>query len=132
MRNAKLKERVTMKMRSLWKLTGLGAVATVAAAGPSPAAAQQAPGEDGTPAVEPELASAQIVLRVDGMSCPFCAYGLEKRLKEIPAVDTLLIRLSDGIVQIRLEEGATLGDEELARAVKRAGFSLREVRRTEE
>ncbi len=74
---------------------------------------------------------ASVTLRVDGMSCPFCAYGLEKRLREIPAVDTLVIRVSDGLVQIRVKEGQELDDAALENAVKRAGFTLREISRAE-
>lgn len=77
------------------------------------------------------LGGASVTLKVDGMSCPFCAYGLEKRLREIPAVDTLIVRVSDGMVQIRVKEGQQLPDAELRDAVKRAGFTLREIHRVE-
>ncbi len=77
------------------------------------------------------LSGAAVTLRVDGMSCPFCAYGLEKRLKKIAAIDSLLIRVSDGLVQIRVKEGQALDDEVLFEAVERAGFSLREITRVE-
>lgn len=63
------------------------------------------------------------------MTCPFCAYGLEKKLGELKSVDELIIRVSDGVVLIRLKEGMTLADDDLSRAVERAGFSLREVER---
>jgi mercuric ion binding protein len=78
------------------------------------------------------LGGATVTLTVDGMSCPFCAYGLEKRLREIAAVDTLVVRVSDGLVQIRAKEGQELQDAELHEAVKRAGFSLREIHRLEQ
>ena len=63
------------------------------------------------------------------MACPFCAYGLEKRLKEVPAVDAVLILVSDGLVQIRLKEGQSLHDDALGAAVERAGFTLTEIQR---
>lgn len=75
------------------------------------------------------LEGASVHLIVDGMSCPFCAYGLEKRLKDVPAVDALLIRVSDGLVQIRVKDGQSLEDEALDEAVEKAGFTLREIRR---
>ncbi len=75
-------------------------------------------------AVDSMLRGASVTLRVDGLSCPFCAYGLEKRLREIEAFDDLLIRVSDGLVQIRVKEGHALTDEGLRDAVGRAGFSL--------
>ena len=77
------------------------------------------------------LAGASIRLKVDGMVCPFCAYGLEVRLKEIASVDEVLIRISDGLVQIRTKEDQELTDEALKDAVKRSGFSLTEIERVE-
>ena len=77
------------------------------------------------------LAGASVRLKVDGMVCPFCAYGLEKRLEEIASVDAVLIRISDGLVQIRTKEDQELTDEALTDAVKKSGFSLREIERVE-
>ena len=120
----------------MWKLmirtlTSLGVLATAFAVSSAPAVAQEEQKDREPPAKQNELANASIVLRVDGMSCPFCAYGLEKRLREITAIDELVIRVSDGLVQIRLVDGGELKDEELDEAVERAGFSLREIRRVD-
>ena len=75
------------------------------------------------------LTGATVRLKVNGMVCPFCAYGLEKRLGEIASVDAVLIRISDGLVQIRTKENQELTDEVLADAVKKSGFSLIEIER---
>ncbi len=77
------------------------------------------------------LAGASVRLKVDGMVCPFCAYGLEKRLEEIASIDAVLIRISDGLVQIRTKEDQELTDEALTDAVRKSGFSLREIERVE-
>ena len=77
------------------------------------------------------LTGASVRLKVDGMVCPFCAYGLEKRLEEIASIDAVLIRISDGLVQIRTKEGQELTDEALSDAVRKSGFSLREIERVE-
>ena len=77
------------------------------------------------------LTGASVRLKVDGMVCPFCAYGLEKRLEEIASIDAVLIRISDGLVQIRTKEGQELTDEALTDAVRKSGFSLREIERVE-
>lgn len=82
-----------------------------------------------TTATDSVLAGATVVLRVDGMVCPFCAYGLEKRLREIAAVDSVLVRLSDGMVQIREKEGHQASESILRETVTKAGFTLREVTR---
>ncbi len=77
------------------------------------------------------LTGASVRLRVDGMVCPFCAYGLQKRLEEIASIDAVLIRISDGLVQIRTKEDQELTDEALTDAVRKSGFSLREIERVE-
>ena len=77
------------------------------------------------------LTGASIRLRVDGMVCPFCAYGLEKRLQEIASIDAVLIRISDGLVQIRTKENQELTDAALEDAVKKSGFSLTGIERLE-
>ena len=77
------------------------------------------------------LTGASVRLRVDGRVCPFCAYGLEKRLEQIASIDAVLIRISDGLVQIRTKEDQELTDEALMDAVRKSGFSLREIERLE-
>ena len=75
--------------------------------------AQEPPTQTMAVAVDSLLADATLVLRVDGMSCPFCAYGLEKKLNELQAVDTLVVRVSDGAVAIRLRQGQEISDSVL-------------------
>ncbi|MFQ5551147.1 MAG: heavy-metal-associated domain-containing protein [Gemmatimonadales bacterium] len=107
-------------------LTALGAVVVL----PGAVAAQDRnTTRDSVVAVDSMLAGATVHLFVDGMVCPFCAYGLEKRLLELAAVDSLIVRVSDGLVQIREKEGQTLTEEDVRREVERAGFTLREINR---
>ena len=98
---------------------------------PRPVAAQGGTSEDKSSieATDAVLEGASVTLKVDGMVCPFCAYGLEKRLRDLPAHDETLIQVSDGLVQIRVKEGEQLTDEAIEDAVERAGFSLREIHR---
>ncbi len=77
------------------------------------------------------LTGASVRLRVNGMVCPFCAYGLQKRLEEIASIDAVLIRISDGLVQIRTKEDQELTDEALTDAVRKSGFSLTGIDRLE-
>ena len=77
------------------------------------------------------LEGANIRLMVNGMVCPFCAHGLEKHLKDVPGVDAVLVRISDGLVQIRTTDGQDLSDEMLREPVTKAGFSLTEIERVD-
>lgn len=66
-------------------------------------------------------------LHVDGLSCPFCAYGIEKKLGEVDGVQSLETNIKDGTVTITMKDGAPLSEAAAKQAVKAAGFSLRKL-----
>jgi copper chaperone CopZ len=70
-------------------------------------------------------------LHVDGLSCPFCAYGLEKKLGAVPGVQGLETRIKDGILVVTMKDGMTLDAASAKQAVKEAGFSLRKMEQVE-
>lgn len=72
------------------------------------------------------LAQAAYRIHVDGLACPFCAYGIEKKLGALPGVAGLETHLKDGTVIITMKEGAVLDEASAKRAVQEAGFSLRQ------
>jgi copper chaperone CopZ len=69
-------------------------------------------------------------LKVDGLSCPFCAYGIEKKLSALDGVERLETNIREGTVIVIMKEGATLDEARAKRAVKDAGFTLRRFERT--
>lgn len=69
----------------------------------------------------------EISIRVDGLSCPFCAYGLEKKLKRLEGADKIHIDIDLGIAHIQVREGATIDEKDLKQAVEDAGFTSREI-----
>ena len=69
--------------------------------------------------------SAQYQLTVDGLACPFCAYGIEKELKRTQGVQGLDIDINSGIVTVTMAEGATMTEAKARQVVKDAGFTLR-------
>ena len=75
----------------------------------------------------PAEGTEKIIIRVDGLSCPFCALGLEKNLKKIDGVTYVTIKLEKGIATLELKEGANPSDEEITKQVKNAGFTPREI-----
>ncbi len=122
-------------MSSKGNLAAGVAVLGVAFGFPGAMQGQQRPEEPTTQEVlapSEVLTGASVRLKVDGMVCPFCAYGLEKRLEEIASIDAVLIRISNGLVQIRTKEDQELTDEALTDAVRKSGFSLREIERVED
>lgn len=63
-------------------------------------------------------------IHLNGLACPFCAYGVEKKLGEIKGVDRLQTNIKTGMVTIIMKDGATLDRATAAKAVRDAGFQL--------
>jgi len=64
-------------------------------------------------------------LEVDGLACPFCAYGIEKQLSKLEGVEQLEVDIKTGQLLIRMETGVSLNKADAEQAVKKAGFSMR-------
>ncbi len=66
----------------------------------------------------------QYQLRVDGLACPFCAYGIEKELHRTDGVESIDIDINAGVVTVTMAEGGTMTEAQASRIVKDAGFTL--------
>ncbi len=69
----------------------------------------------------------QYVMRVDGLACPYCAYGVEKKLKAIDGVERIDVDLDRGMVTVDVAEGVTLTEDQMTRLFKDAGFTFRSM-----
>ncbi len=69
-------------------------------------------------------------LRVDGLTCPFCAYGIEKKLNAIDGVNDVDTDLSSGLVTVNVAEGAALNDSQMTDLFNDAGFTYRSMTET--
>ena len=67
-------------------------------------------------------------LRVNGMTCPFCAFGIEKKLRRVNGVSEVEVLLDEGRIRLAFsaENMATVRD--LEGAVDDAGFELAGLR----
>lgn len=77
--------------------------------------------------------SAEVVrmsVRIDGLACPFCVYGIEKKLGGVPGVREVHVDLETGLARLSVVEGEAPSPSEVERAIERAGFTPREVRVT--
>jgi len=63
-------------------------------------------------------------IRVDGLACPYCAYGIEKKLNAIEGVKFMNMNLDEGIVTVKTQN-VTLGDEQLKQLFNDSGFTYR-------
>jgi len=63
---------------------------------------------------------------VDGLSCPFCTYGIEKKFSKVQGVEKIDIDLKTGTTIITMATGTTLDKTTARKTVKAAGFTLRD------
>lgn len=69
----------------------------------------------------------QYRMRVDGLACPYCAYGIEKNLKKIDGVEKIDFDLDNGLVTVNVAEGATLTEKQMTKLFKDSGFTFRSM-----
>jgi len=72
-------------------------------------------------------AGTQYAMRVDGLACPYCAYGIEKKLNEIDGVEKIDVDLNKGLVIVNVADGVTLSEEQMIQLFKDAGFTYRSM-----
>ncbi len=63
-------------------------------------------------------------LEVNGMACPFCAFGIEKKLRAIEGVQDLTVFLDEGRIDLVFSPGNGASTGDIEAAVKEAGFKL--------
>jgi copper chaperone len=75
-------------------------------------------------------AEIQYELRVDGLACPYCAYGIEKKLKAVDGLihDSLQVKLNEGLVLFQMKDASTITEPSLKRLIHDSGFTLRGVK----
>lgn len=69
----------------------------------------------------------KVEIRVDGLACPFCAYGLEKKLKKIEGAGKIKINVDKGIALLENKQGKSIEVEKIESIVQDAGFTPREI-----
>jgi len=65
---------------------------------------------------------------IDGMTCAFCVYSLEKELGKLSEVKQVLISLKSNKARLTLKEGAHIDSDTLQEVVLEAGYTPGEVR----
>ncbi len=70
----------------------------------------------------------QIILRIDGLACPFCAFGLEKKLKKLEGYRSIKVFINEGKVNIGWKQDKPLKLPAIYAAVKAAGFTIRNIK----
>ena len=66
-------------------------------------------------------------MRVDGLACPYCAYGIEKKLKAIDGVESVEVDLDKGLVRVRTHDDLHFSEPQLRQLFQDAGFTYRSM-----
>ena len=74
-----------------------------------------------------EKTSTYIKIEVKGLSCPFCAYGLEKKLKKIEGASDIEINIKEGYTTFAISKDKQPSEDQLRKIVKDAGFTAGEI-----
>lgn len=67
------------------------------------------------------------VITVQGMQCPFCAYGIKKHLAKLPGAKKVEVELAKNEAIVTFARDATVDDAQIERAVRKAGFTLGKI-----
>lgn len=70
----------------------------------------------------------KVEIGIDGLSCPFCVWGLKKQMERIKAIESFKVSLKKSVANIMLKENSRLNIEDYKDAVKKAGFSIRKIK----
>jgi len=62
---------------------------------------------------------------VDGLACPFCAYGLEKKMKKLEGIKNLSVDLNNGFITFETPTEKIPSEDILKKLIKEAGFVAR-------
>jgi copper chaperone CopZ len=65
-----------------------------------------------------------IEAEVNGMVCAFCAQGIDKKLRELPQIETVYVNLKHKIVAVELKDGQILPESTVKDVVKNAGYDV--------
>ena len=76
-------------------------------------------------------AASHYSLQVDGLACPFCAYGIEKKLSTIKGLKVVSVDVEQGRISVTLPNGTTLSEHQARDKIQQAGFTLRGITQVE-
>ena len=75
--------------------------------------------------------AATIEMNVKGLVCAFCAQGIEKKLRKLPATADVMVSLEQRLVAVSLKDGQDIPDADLRKALTDAGYAVTAIQRTD-
>jgi len=67
-------------------------------------------------------------LQVDGLGCPFCAFGLEKKFKEFKGIKDVKIEIETGVFTFNYPTDKNLSLVDVTKQVEKAGYTPMSVK----
>lgn len=61
---------------------------------------------------------------VNGMVCSFCAQGIEKRMKALPATQAVWVDLKNKVVAVELKPGQNIDEKTFRHEMTEAGYDV--------
>lgn len=72
-----------------------------------------------------------IQMTVNGLVCAFCAQGIEKKLRKLPATEDVFVSLERKVVAVALKSGRDIPDATLRKALSDAGYTVVAIQRSD-
>jgi periplasmic mercuric ion binding protein len=66
-------------------------------------------------------------VRVEGLGCPFCAYGLEKKFKDVKGIKDIKINIKTGVMTYNVPEKNNMPLSDVDVRVSKAGYTAKEM-----
>ena len=73
--------------------------------------------------------ASRIEVAINGMVCSFCVQGIERKIRELPATQAVKVDIKKHLVDITLRQGQSIGDEQLRKLIRDAGFDVQGIKR---
>lgn len=65
---------------------------------------------------------------VNGLGCPYCAFGLEKKMKELDGLKKFTIDIETGLTKFKLPAAAAYTEEFILSTVRQSGYSPQDIK----
>ena len=77
------------------------------------------------------MAGNTVEIEVDGLVCAFCAQGITKNLKKLPATEGVFVSLENKLVAMSVKDGQDITDGQLTEVLTGAGYTVRSISRSQ-
>ena len=70
----------------------------------------------------------KVVVEIEGMTCPFCNFGVEKILDKVDGVQKVAVDLKKGAAVLNAKPKESIHIDQIHPAIKKAGFKVLSIR----